>query len=341
MITEDQIRQLEELGIHHRTGTDIRNMEITKPPFIVDSYLPRQAVTVLSGEGGVGKSFISLYMAICVANGLPFFGKAVEQGPVVIWDAENRPEYDIKPRLDGMCRWMESMGSDISTNNIIIPDFKRTTPLSDDSGIELLRVNCEIYKPALVILDSLTDYVHGDMDKSELMVGIFNNIKHVLREHDNAMLILHHWNKGGQGYDRGDRLRGASGIRDATSSHIAADKRRGHIVLYHEKANCSELQDKLYIDISFSGDSMISLDGSAEVKDAARPKKTDSQKAAILEVLSKEEQTRSELADKLGLTKASVQRIVAELKKSGDIVDAQAVGKSVKLTLAKAEIQDS
>lgn len=286
-ISEEQLNLLKALGITHRTGTDIRKMKTNKPAFVVDGYLPRQVVTALSGEGGVGKGFLTLLMAVCVANGIPFFGKAVEQGTVLIWDAENRPEYDIKPRLDGICGQLQKEGLDVSTDNIIIPEFNRILPLSSPEGIRALQLHCEIYRPTLIIIDSLTDYVRGDMKSSELMVEIVNNINCVLHKYDNAMLIIHHWNKGGLGYDYGDRLRGASGFRDAIRSHIAVDKKRGTLVLCHEKANCGGLQEKLYVNIEFLEDGLIKLTGtSSKTEEPKKPKATDTARKALMEYLS-------------------------------------------------------
>src|SRR5882672_1451116 len=47
------------------------------PAFIIDDWLPCGYATLLSGHGGVGKSLIALYLAVCIAADTPFFGLEV------------------------------------------------------------------------------------------------------------------------------------------------------------------------------------------------------------------------------------------------------------------------
>ena len=77
-------------------------------PFIIPGWLPEDTVTLFSAHGGAGKSFISLYVAICLAVGRnPFSaGEQLPRRRVVVYSAE-----DSTIVLQGRVRrYMDYMG---------------------------------------------------------------------------------------------------------------------------------------------------------------------------------------------------------------------------------------
>jgi RecA-family ATPase len=60
------------------------------PKFNVTDLVPCGYATLLAGHGGVGKSGIALYLAVCIAFGLPFFGIAVSRRRVMYLSCEDR-----------------------------------------------------------------------------------------------------------------------------------------------------------------------------------------------------------------------------------------------------------
>src|SRR4051794_39667006 len=55
---------------------------------LIDGLLPKTGLTVLYGESGAGKTFVTLDLACHIAAGRPWRGMAVEQGVVVYVAAE-------------------------------------------------------------------------------------------------------------------------------------------------------------------------------------------------------------------------------------------------------------
>jgi hypothetical protein len=55
------------------------------PAFIIEDWLPCGYATLLAGHGGVGKSAIALHLAVCLAAGIPFFGKEVRERKRVLY----------------------------------------------------------------------------------------------------------------------------------------------------------------------------------------------------------------------------------------------------------------
>lgn len=72
---------------------DLKSLPMVPPAvaFVIPGWLPANVVTLFSAHGGAGKSFISLYVAICVAVGRhPFrIGEAVPRKRVVLYSAED------------------------------------------------------------------------------------------------------------------------------------------------------------------------------------------------------------------------------------------------------------
>jgi len=76
------------------------------PRFILADMLPVGYATLLAGHGGVGKSTIALYLAVCTAAGIPFFGVEVARRRVLYLSAEDRVDV-LHWRLRRICAHLE------------------------------------------------------------------------------------------------------------------------------------------------------------------------------------------------------------------------------------------
>ncbi|MEJ7787957.1 MAG: AAA family ATPase, partial [Solirubrobacteraceae bacterium] len=73
---------------------DLANL---KPPeFLIDTLLPAGGFSVLFGPSGVGKSFLALDWALCIANGIAWYGQTVQPGWVLYICAEGRSGLGIR-----------------------------------------------------------------------------------------------------------------------------------------------------------------------------------------------------------------------------------------------------
>ncbi len=76
-----------------------------KHPHVIDKIIPAGEVTLLSGHGGGGKSFVSLLMLVHVALGRTFCGLATSRVPVLFFSAEDDAA-EIRRRLARICKVM-------------------------------------------------------------------------------------------------------------------------------------------------------------------------------------------------------------------------------------------
>jgi RecA-family ATPase len=61
----------------------------TPIPFVIDSLLPKAALSVLGGKAKHGKSSMSRCEAVSVAKGLPFLDRPTTQGEVLLCSLED------------------------------------------------------------------------------------------------------------------------------------------------------------------------------------------------------------------------------------------------------------
>jgi archaellum biogenesis ATPase FlaH len=70
------------------TFSDIYDLDI-KVEWVVEKLIPKQAVTVLHGKGGIGKTWLMLQTGSCVAEGISFCGLSTQKMPCHYIDFEN------------------------------------------------------------------------------------------------------------------------------------------------------------------------------------------------------------------------------------------------------------
>jgi len=117
--------------------------------------IPRGKLTLLVGDPGLGKSFVTLDMAARVSTGSAWpDGKPVTQGPVVILSAEDDLADTIVPRLD-------AHGADrrfvFCLKAVRQSGREKFFSLKDD--LKYLASTIDYLKPNLVIIDPLSAYM--------------------------------------------------------------------------------------------------------------------------------------------------------------------------------------
>ena len=72
------------------------------PPDIVEGIVREGQLVTLAGSYSVGKSPLLQELAVCIINGIPFFGRKVLKRPVVYFDMENAG-YAIEQNMRNIC----------------------------------------------------------------------------------------------------------------------------------------------------------------------------------------------------------------------------------------------
>lgn len=144
-------------------------LPVPKREWILRGWVPRKKVTLLYGDGGTGKTLLTLMLAVCCARGLPFLGLKVRQGRVYAFLGEN-DEDDTRISLDPICkhygvaldalRGQMLIGSRAEFDNVLM-SFRngdgRHTELFDRVRRDILALN-----PDLVIFETAAELFEGN-----------------------------------------------------------------------------------------------------------------------------------------------------------------------------------
>jgi AAA domain len=198
------------------------------PPtkWLIEDMVVRGEVTLLVGNGGVGKSFVAMGAALAVSGGETMYaGKTVfrqQAGPVLMVDEENSPDLVLE-RLHklglgeqhrGNLHYLCGQGVDLT------------------QGPDKLIEDIKAVNAALVVIDSQSRVLLGldENSNSEMSRAYRSSIVPLARETGAAVLLIHHTS------DKTNKPRGATGIANAADQVLSSWKKDdGSLLIYASK----------------------------------------------------------------------------------------------------------
>lgn len=174
------------------------------PPveWIVDGIMSRGTLSMFYGDAGTKKTWLLLSAAICIAKGIPWLGREVTQGPVLIIDEES----GHRRLWSRMHQLMKGYGclEDLPIAWITQTGFDLRNPID----VLKMRRNIEAIGPVFVIVDALMEVIAGaDENSSQEVMPAIKLLRTMMQEYDIAGNVIHHANKGG-GYRGSSALKG-------------------------------------------------------------------------------------------------------------------------------------
>ena len=205
----------------------------TKAPerlFHVDPYLPSGDVTLLSGDGGTGKSLLALQLAVATVTGGKWCGSKVTQGGVLYLSAEDSVD-EIHRRLEAVVRHERLRDEQLQGFRIVslagkdallaVPKQGKSvlspTPLYDD----LEKLIAE-HRPKLLVIDTLADVFGGseiDRAHARQFVGL---LRRWALEFDCSVLLLSHPSL--SGLSSGSGTSGSTAWSNSVRSRLYLDR---------------------------------------------------------------------------------------------------------------------
>jgi hypothetical protein len=172
---------------------------------IVERLIPEGYSTVLFGDGGTGKSYLALGLAMCVAAGQPFVRLAVRSSGVLYLDWELNPE-EFQRRGFSIAR---GLGLSRPPTNMYYAQVAR--PFS--SLVRQVKSFVDQQQVGLVILDSVGLACAMDPELAREMIGFFA----LLRSLGVTILTVDHQSK----LQEGQHYAAKSPFGSAYKSHLA------------------------------------------------------------------------------------------------------------------------
>lgn len=208
--------------------TDIKQIK-----WVINGFLEQDALAMVFGPSGVGKSFVVVDWACCVATGTPWHGSAVEQGAVFYIAGEGHN--GLTRRFAGWSKVRE------------VP-ITRDTPLYKSNHAVLLlnqaeadKLSAEIQRmadatqqsPRVIVIDTLArNFGPGDENKQEDANAFVTAVDRLRRQWNCTIIIVHH-----SGHDM-DRARGSSVFKAAMDQEIAVKGGNGKL-----EVSCTKMKD--------------------------------------------------------------------------------------------------
>lgn len=301
------------------------------PDWLITDYMPRYQITSLAGDGGSGKTTVWCALAAAISSGKKSFidnllpddwGGGIPQ-KVMFFSAEDSFEYTLKRRLRKNGALLKNIFSiDIADDRF--QDIKFNSPFLE----QLL----DRYRPALCIFDPIQAFVPSDirMGDRNAMRACLSPLIGYGEKYGTTFLIIEHANKQSGVWGR-KRIADSADIWDISRSVIMAGEtnEQGIRYLSHEKSNYGLTGSTILYAIE---DETIIFKGYTWKKDrdfvtevdytTRQAPQREEAKEFILDYLKdgeKEVAELDEMANAMSISKATMTRAKADMKKEGKI----------------------
>ncbi len=224
--------------------------------FIVGQIVPAGALTLLSGHGGSGKSYLGLEMAVHVAMGKPYLGMQTTQCNVMVLSAEDGGGV-LRRRVAQLCQRHGIDPVELS-QTLSVLDATADPVLwaainRNDSGVTAahheLTQRCTAAQIGLLVVDNASDTFGGDSSDKSAVTRFVRSLTRCVHAQDGAVLLLAHVNR----TTAAGSVTATGSWSDSVAWHNAArsrlffDTSRDQLALVHEKSNYGPIVQALSV----------------------------------------------------------------------------------------------
>lgn len=259
----------------------------------LDGWLPEGTVTLLSANGGVGKSNLSLQLGVAMAQGMPLFDLATKPSKVLILSGEDEAR-TVHFRVANICQDLGLTMSELRDRLVVYDLTQADCVLWRDGGpterMQWLADVTVATKANVVIIDNASDvFASNENDRTEVrgFMRALNLIANVTRA---AVLLLAHVDKasvrGGAGLDSNTTFSGSTAWNNSARSRWAMVRDANNVVLRHEKCNLGPLQEEMRVEFDMEA-KVFKRFGTIPGQKAAQSLVRNGQRAVILQLISR------------------------------------------------------
>lgn len=214
---------------------DVSSLEGKTPPpreWHVDELIPTGTVTILNGDGGTGKSLISLQLAASTITGGYWLGREVKQGRCMFVTAEDDMD-ELHRRLADIA--IDQQVGMVDLEGLVVvslagEDAIMATPNGKSNIIkptrlfETLQEHVAKLEPALVVLDTLADLFGGEENQRAQARQFISLLRGLATHHDTTVLLLAHPSLSGMA--SGSGTSGSTAWSNSVRSRLYLDRIR-------------------------------------------------------------------------------------------------------------------
>ena len=199
--------------------------ELVPREWIVPDRVPARNITLLSGEGAVGKSILLLQLSAAIVLGRDWIGTLPKQGVVLYLSCEDDDD-EINRRLEDIAKHYGVTRADLKASlhvislagkDAILGTADRTSQIKPTVLFAQLRAEALRLRPTLIIIDTVADVFGGDEINRAQTRHFLTLLRGLIVEIDSAMVLASHPSLEG--------IRSGSGISGSTAWHNSVRSR--------------------------------------------------------------------------------------------------------------------
>ncbi|MHB8816540.1 MAG: AAA family ATPase [Steroidobacteraceae bacterium] len=196
--------------------------------WLVTGLWSEQAVGIVGGEPKCCKSFLALDLAVAVASGTPCLRRfpVARPGRVLLYAAEDALHV-VRRRLEGICAAAGCKLQDLDVHVITAA----TVRIDQTADRERLEHTIAELKPRLLILDPFVRLHRIDENTSGEVAPLLAYLRTLQRQHQLAVLVVHHARKSAGRMRAGQALRGSSEFHAWGDSNLYLRRSGGELNL--------------------------------------------------------------------------------------------------------------
>jgi RecA-family ATPase len=203
---------------------DWEGLPVPPREWIVPGYIPHKTVTLLSGDGSVGKSLLALQLAAGRALTREWIGLMPEPGRTLILSAEDDAD-EMHRRLEDIRKFYGARMTDLAGMQLVdlvgedsILGALTRGQIEPTPMYHALDAYLTEWQPDLTILDVLADMFSGDENSRPQSRQFIGLLKRLGRNHECAILLLAHPSL--TGLNTGSGTSGSTGWNNAVRSRL-------------------------------------------------------------------------------------------------------------------------
>jgi len=289
----------------------IRHTEPLK--WLVEDVLPLGRCLMLTAPSGVGKSWVSLDLAISVDQGEHWLGHfPCQQGKVLVVDEENGA-VGVRERL---MKLLKGRRIEVDQCNIEFITLSGLSLSNPSHVTEMSRILSDI-RPSLVVLDTLIRIHQVEESSASEMAKVDRIFKNWYVKYGCALCINHHTRKPSiSGHSAQHGFRGSSEIQAFVDSHIdLSAKEQGKLTAYHAKARFAKAVDTFGISIEDVDEESVVI---KYTEPPQKTKKIESVRESILGLIKSDDWVpRTDIIDSLDYGKNAIDPALKSLVDDG------------------------
>lgn len=307
----------------------VSDVEKKEVKWFIYPIIPKNNVTVIAAEGGVGKTSIWINIVAAVTNaempgfmGIPFDTKSeIGNRKVLYLTSEDPTEEVLKDRFEKAGAAQDNLIY-VSLDNEHFSDIKFDKPL--------LEALIKVHKPTLCIFDPIQSFIVGKMGERNIMRQNLDHLTRLAKLYDTTFILIAHTNKQVTTEAR-NKISDSSDLWDKARSVLMVGNTSDENIKYlsHEKSNYVRLCDTFLFSIDDDGNvihrgttskryEQFAAEGLKERTSAAKDEATE----FIINTLKNGEIPVNELENSalaIGIKAATLNRAKRSLKDEGKI----------------------